>query len=214
MDISNKEVVYKKNGYSHSPNLNRQRIIRTLLNNPQGNLTKYKVAKLSECKFPTTHRILKELEKQGLIDGTKVNDFRSLIMWWKKWQVKPRERWYLVKDPVNLLIKSKLQYAVTTYQAENRVQNNLFATITDFYIRSKDVLLWHRKLLENGLVGKGNVRLLVGDEHVFYNSFVSNQLNLVSLPQLIVDLLNEGGSCVEAANQLIQKVIDDSLPRL
>ena len=55
-------------------------------------------------------------------------------------------------------------------------------------------------------MGKGNLRLLMDDEHVFYGSFEQKGLKVVSLPQLIVDLFDEGGVCVEAAEMLLKKV--------
>jgi hypothetical protein len=61
-------------------------------------------------------------------------------------------------------------------------------------------------LTVEGLVGKGNLRLLIADEHVFYGAFKRQSLMVVSIPQLIVDLLEEGGVCIEAAEKLINKV--------
>ena len=231
MDISRVGSIYKQNGYKRLssikkppntnkdrqrtiPSINRQRIIRTLLNNPEGNLTKYELAKISLCKFSTAHRILKELQIQGLIQGTKVKDFKLLVESWKNWQIKSKQRWYLIKDPIKMMQNSKLQYALTTYYAENIVQNYLFPSIMDIYIHSNDIISWHEELINDGLVGKGNTRILIGDDHVFYNSFVTNDLRLVSIPQLILDLLNEGGTCIDAANNLMQKVINHTLPKL
>jgi hypothetical protein len=223
MDISIIGSIYKQNGYDGMsntkknriiPSINRQRIIRTLLNHPEGNLTKYELAKLSLCNFPTTHRILKELQNQGLVEGTEVKEFKLLVKSWKSSQIKPKQRWYLIKDPIKILQNTKLQYALTTYHAENIVQNYLFPSIVDIYIHSIDTISWHKELINDGLVGKGNVRILTGDDHVFYNSFIINNLRLVSIPQLILDLLNEGGTCIEAANNLMQKVINHTLPKL
>ncbi|MCL2135722.1 MAG: hypothetical protein FWH37_09315, partial [Candidatus Bathyarchaeota archaeon] len=42
--------------------------------------------------------------------------------------------------------------------------------------------------------------------HVFYGAFKRQKLTVVSIPQLIVDLLQEGGVCTEAAKKLINKV--------
>jgi len=53
------------------------------------------------------------------------------------------------------------------------------------------------------------MRLLLADEHVFYKSFEKNGLNIVSTPQLIIDMRIEGGVCVEAAELLIKKVLKD-----
>ena len=56
------------------------------------------------------------------------------------------------------------------------------------------------------MVGKGNLRLLPADEHTFYKASKLQGLAVVSLPQLIVDLLAEGGPCIEAAQLLLEKM--------
>lgn len=154
------------------------------------------------------------MEKEGLVKGTQVKDFNGLIMLWRKWYVRPGKREYMLRNPLNLLRSTKLQYALTTYQAENIVQNYLFPSRVDFYILPGQLAEWHRMLLTEGLVGRGNTRVLLGDELVFYRSFEKNGLEVVSLPQLIVDLLVEGGVCVEAAENLMEKVSKNALPRL
>lgn len=192
----------------------RERVLRILLNNPSGSLTKYRIAKLSAGAYPWIHELLKKLEKEGMIKGTRVKDFKKLVTLWQKWQVKPSRKEYMLRKPLEVLKNAKLQYALTTYQAENVVQNYLFPSRIDFYIDPKDKEKWHRMLSKEGLVGKGNTRILIGDEHVFYNSFEKDGLKVVSIPQLIVDLLNEGGVCIEAAEKLLEKVVKHVLPRL
>ncbi len=192
----------------------RERVLRILLNNPSGDLTKYRVAKESEGTYPWIHELLEKLEKNGVIKGTKVKDYKKLIALWQKWQVRPNRKEYMLRNPIDVLRKIKLQYALTSYQAENIVQNYLFPSRVDFYINPKEKDEWHRILSREGLVGKGNTRVLIGDEHVFYGSFEKNGFTVVSLPQLIVDLLNEGGVCVEAAEKLLEKVKKNVLPRL
>ena len=112
----------------------------------------------------------------------------------------------MLKDPLEFLKHSHLSYALTTYQAENLVQNYLFPSRVDIYIKEIDWEQWHDILSKKGLVGKGNVRLILSDEHVFYNSFEKDGLKIVSMPQLIIDLMNEGGVCVEAAELLVKRI--------
>ncbi len=57
--------------------------------------------------------------------------------------------------------------------------------------------------------GKGNVRLLIGDIHVFYASKNVNKYKVVSKAQTNIGLILEGGVCTEAANMIIDKVIND-----
>lgn len=185
----------------------RERIVRTLLNYPDGSLTKYKLAKLAECKFPRVHGLLSDLEKEGLVEGTKVKNFAKLLDLWRTWKLDPEIRSYMIQNPLDIIKKSNLDYALTTYQAENLVQRYLFPTRTDFYIHPEDKEKWHQFLAKKGLVGGGNTRILIADKHVEFNSSKVKGLTIVSKPQLIVDLLKEGGHCADAANQLMEKEI-------
>lgn len=111
----------------------------------------------------------------------------------------------MIKNPLKLLESTEMEYALTTYAAENMVQKYLFPSRIDFYIDPKDKAEWHGILSREGLVGKGNTRVLIGDPHVFHNSGEYDGFKTVSIPQLTVDLLMEGGPCVEAAEMLIEK---------
>ena len=184
----------------------RERIIRVLLVKPDGSLTKYGLAKKAQCSFSWAHEFLRKLETLTLIDGTKVTNYPGLIQYWLQVKTKAEKKEYMHKDPLSLLNKAKIPYALTTYQAENLVQRYLFPSRTDLYIERKDTEEWHKLLTAEGLVGKGNVRILIADSHVFYGSFKRQNLTVVCIPQLIVDLFKEGGVCTEAAEKLLQKV--------
>ena len=188
----------------------QERIIRVLLNNPEG-ITMYAISKQSQSSYAWTHEFLKKLEKENLIEGTKVTSFKRLLSFWKAIRTKPKKREYMIQNPEIILKKAKLEYALTTYHAENLIQNYLFPSRTDFYIKEKDIGEWHRILSKNGLVGKGNVRILITDNHVLYNTSKKQGLTTVSLPQLILDLLEEGSVCKEAAEMLIKKVEKNAL---
>lgn len=192
----------------------RERILRVLLNNPDGKMTKYRIAKLSGANISWVIETLRNLEKMNLVKATKVMNYTGIINIWKDWKIKPKTREYMIKDPLEVLSKTNMKYALTTYSAENLVQGYLFPSRVDFYIDSKDLKKWHNLLSEKGLVGKGNVRILMTDNHVFYNSFVKKGLTLVSVPQLIVDLLVEGLVAVEAAEMLLEKEEKNSVRRL
>ncbi len=189
----------------------RERIIRVLLNRPDGTLTMYRVAKEAECAFSWTHEFLGELNKKRLVNGTKVADYAGLIKYWFTIKVKADKRGYMHRDPLSLLDKTELQYALTTYQAENLVQHYLFPSRTDLYILEEDAQSWHALITKGGLVGEGNMRLLLTDKHVFYNSFERDGYKIVSLPQLIVDLYDEGGVCIEAAEKLLEKMVQHNV---
>lgn len=211
MNISTANIPAKpavKRGYV------RERILRVLLNNQNEKLTKYKIVKLAKANISWVIEFLRKLEKQGLVDGTMVKDYRGLVTMWKSIRKEPDVREYMVRDILDLLKKTDMKYALTTYSAENLVQKYLFPSRTDFYILKKDQQSWHKMLSEKGLVGKGNVRMLITDEHVFYNSSVRDGLTVVSMPQLIVDLMTEGAVGGEAADMLLEKETKDHVSRL
>ena len=183
--------------------MKRERIIRVLLN--ENNLTKYRVSKLAETSFSWTHEFLKQLEKKNLIKGTKVINKSKLIKYWETIHKKPEYKQYFIQKPLKLLKETKLKYALTTHQAENLTQKYLFPSRTDFYIKKEDINKWHKLLTKNGLYGKGNVRILITDEHIFYKSKTIKGLKVVNFPQLILDLLVEGGPATEAGELLLKK---------
>ncbi|PSP40330.1 hypothetical protein BRC66_04130 [Halobacteriales archaeon QH_2_66_30] len=183
---------------------NKERIIRVLLNHTGKNLTKYRLAQLAEASEPWTRQYTDKLEEQGLIHGTEVEKVRGLYEAWLEQHIKPNQLEVSLQQPMQLLRDTDLQYALTTYQAENLHQGLLFASTTDFYISPDQIENWLAIVEEKGLLGGGNTRLRVLDHEVFYNNQTIEGLTTVSIPQLILDLLDEGGPCKEAADKLIQ----------
>jgi hypothetical protein len=183
----------------------RERIFRVLLNHADKKLTKYRISKESEANIAWVIKTLRGLEKMDIIKSTEVRDYRKLVHHWRKLRITPDKKEYMVQNPLEILKSAKLKYALTTYAAENLMQKYLFPSRVDFYIDPKDKVKWHNILSQEGLVGKGNTRMLIGDIHVFYNLSEKEGLKIVSIPQLVVDLLGEGGPCAEAAEMLIEK---------
>jgi DNA-binding Lrp family transcriptional regulator len=183
----------------------RERILRVLLNNEV--LSKNEISKKANCSRQWVILFLKNLEKLNLIKETKIINKKNLLKYWISISKKPNKyKLYMVKDPLNILEKTNLEYALTTYQAENIVQKFLFPSRFDFYIKKEDENKWHKLLLEEGLYGKGNVKVIIQDEHIMYNKRKLNELSIVSIPQLIVDLYNESGPCREASEMLMEKL--------
>ncbi len=185
----------------------RDRILRVLANNPSGDMSRYEVARQAGATYPWVREFFLKLEEMGLVKGTTVLDYPALLRYWQSVHIKHKYREYMVKEPLKLLKNSGLPYALTTYQGENLIQTYLFPSRADIYIKEGDWKQWHDMISKKGLVGKGNLRLLLAEEHVFYKSFEKDGLKIVSTPQLIVDLMTEGGVCVEAAELLIAKVM-------
>jgi len=185
----------------------QDRIIRVLLNYPDGRLSKYRVMILSEGSQTWVYDYINQLGKKGYLDNTKVIDIKGLFQLWKKISKKVLIKEYLVKNPMKLLNATERKYALTTYQAENLIQNYLFPSRTDIYCKNEDQNYWQEKIGKFGQVGKGNFRIIYDNDHVFFNSTIINNYTIVSTPQLIVDLLKEGGPSVEAAEMLIEKMV-------
>src|SRR4030067_1604953 len=136
----------------------RERIIRVLLDEPNGALTKYQLAKKAESSSPWAHEFINKLEDQKFVRGTTVIDFTGLVNYWLQIKTKPEKKEYMHKNPISIIRKAKLTYALTTYQAENLVQHYLLPSRTDLYIKKEEAAQWHQLLTNKGLVGKGNVR--------------------------------------------------------
>ena len=189
----------------------KEQIIRVLLNHSNGELSKYRIWKLSEGSQTWVYDYINQLEKEGYIENTKVTNIRALFEIWKKNRSKPIEKQYLIKKPMQILESVKKDYALTTYRAENLIQNHLFPTRTDIYCKIEDQNYWHSLLSKKGIVGGGNFRTLYAPKHVFFNSYIINNYTTVSTPQLIVDLLVEGGPSAEAADMLINKLVSKNV---
>jgi len=182
------------------------RIYRILLSHPEGALTKYKIAKLAQAQQTQVSLLLRELEKTHLVRNTRVTNYKGLLKKWSLLHVRFQSQSYTVPDILDILKNTKLEYALTTYRAESMVNHYLFPNKTEIYIHADDFGAWHILLVKaKALVGGGNVRLRWYDDQVLYNSFFVDGYRIVSIPQLIVDLLKEGGVAVQAAEMMIVK---------
>lgn len=183
----------------------RERIIRVLMNEPGGTLTKYRISKQSGCSIAWTMEYLKNLERIGLVRRTKVLSVRAMYDHWASISEVPARYDFFVQSPRKFLEETGLEYAVTTYQGENLLNNYLFVSRVDAYVRSDDIQKWKSQIFGNGLAGKGNLRLMVADEHVFYKKQKVKGTWLASLPQVLLDLRREGGVCLEAYEMMVKK---------
>lgn len=183
----------------------RERILRVMLNSKES-LSKNEISMRAGCTRQWVILFLRNLEKRKLLKGTSPLDRAKLLDYWAGLAKKPeRFRSYMVKEPMELLKGVKMDYALTTYMGENLVQHFLFPSRIDLYIREKDMDRWHKLLTENGLYGKGNVRIILADEHVMYGATKIDGITVVSEPQLVIDLMREGGPCQEAAEMLTKR---------
>lgn len=189
-----------------SRNIKNLRIIRALLAKPDGSLTKYRIAKQAECTTPWVIEFLRKLENQKIVKKTKVLNFNKLVDYYIEIMPKVKYFEFFVQDPLKLLKESKLDYALTTYAAENFTSRHLFPSRNDIYIKEEDLDRWKSLIIKRGLLGKGNLRLIIAkDTAVFKESKEIKGVNIVSMPQLLIDLKKEGGVCMEAYNILVKR---------
>ena len=107
-----------------------------------------------------------------------------------------------------MLEEAKMEYALTTYGAENFTSRHLFLSRYDIYIKEEHFENWKSLIMKNGLIGRGNLRLiLANDDAVFRESNEIRGIKLVSMPQLLIDLKKEGGVCIEAYNIMVKKYV-------
>src|SRR3989338_1321303 len=140
-------------------NVKNLRIMRALLSKPDGSLTKYRIAKQAESSTPWVIEFLRKLESKKLVRKTKVLNFDKLIDHYIEIMPKIKYFEFFVQEPLKLLKNSKLDYALTTYGAENFTSRHLFLSRYDVYIREDDIDKWKSLIMKGGLLGKGNLRL-------------------------------------------------------
>ena len=180
-------------------NIKNLRIMRALLAHHQGELTKYRIAQIAGCSVPWVIEFLRKLEKRGITKKTKLLNRDKLIAYYL--DSMPRVTYFecFVQNPIQFLKKASLPYALTTYGAENLTSHHLFPTRYDIYIRNEDSDVWKRIIAKEGLLGKGNLRIIpTYDDAIFSEGRKVKGLQLVSLPQLMIDLKKEGGVAEEA----------------
>jgi histidyl-tRNA synthetase len=64
-------------------------IVKTLLENPNGTLSIYKLAKQANCDWSWANDVIKELEKENIVERTKVKDRKRLGRLLQDWRIEP-----------------------------------------------------------------------------------------------------------------------------
>jgi hypothetical protein len=183
----------------------KERLHRLLLNHAGGELSRYEVAKQAEVSTSWAYDYLDRLADDGLVEDTTVLDVPALYETWLETRIEPNTVRVSLQQPLDRIRDTGLDYALTTAEAEQIHQGFLFASTTALYVRDADIESWLDVIAEHGFVGGGNTELRATDEHVFYNTQRVEDVTTVSVPQLIVDLLDEDGPAVEAANRLMNQ---------
>jgi hypothetical protein len=183
----------------------KERLHRVLLNHATGELSRYAVANEADVSTSWAYDYLDQLEHDGLVEDTTVLDPAALYDRWVETRIEPNTVRISLQQPLETVREAGLDYALTTDEAEQVHQGFLFASTTALYVREGDIDDWLTVIEQKGFVGGGNTELRATDEHVFYNTQTVDEVTTVSIPQLIVDLLDEDGPAVEAANRLLKQ---------
>lgn len=198
--------VIEKNDISRPPYVDKvERIYRVFLSREIKKMSWYRVAEEAEVAFGWTHKVLRNLENDGIIKGSIIKDPKALFKRWADRKDQRVYREYHTQNPAEILKDSEMDYALTGYYAENLIGHYLFPRYYELYIHSMDAANWHSLLSGNGYVGKGNLQIILADEHVFFEKADVDGWSTVSIQQLIVDLYREGAECAEAADLLLMR---------
>lgn len=181
----------------------KERLHRVLLNHPDGARSRYEIAKHADVSSSWAYEYLDQLTEAELIEDTRVRDPPALYQRWLETRITPNAIQVSLQQPLDRIREAGLEYALTTDEAEQLHQGFLFPSTTALYIREDDIDAWLDLVAEHGFVGGGNTELRATDDHVFYEAQTIDAVPTVSVPQLIVDLLDEDGPAVEAADRLM-----------
>ncbi len=188
-------------------NIKNVRIIKRLLERPDGTWTKYALAKQSGASQPFGLKVIKLLEGKGFVEGTRVIDMEGLARYGSGIAPGPiMVVEFYVPEPVEFIRRNAIEYAITTYFAENMVTHHLFPSRCDVYVTRKTFSDMRAKVLDEALIGGGNTRLIVPvDEGIVDDANVIRGVRIVSLGQLMLDLVREGGVCMEAFEMVVKR---------
>jgi hypothetical protein len=188
-------------------NVKNVRIIKRLLERPDGSWTKYALAKQGGASQPFGVKVIRQLEEKGLVEGTRVIDMEGLARYGSGIAPGPiTVVEFYIPEPVEFIRKNDGEYAITTYFAENMVTHHLFPSRCDVYVTRKTFADMGAKVLNEALIGGGNTRLIVPvDEGIVDEAQVIRGVRVVSLGQLMLDLVREGGVCMEAFEMVVKR---------
>ncbi len=178
--------------------------------------SKYALAKKAGCSPTWVLKYFKLLENKKIVKEIKVKNAKALFeLFHEKRPKKQIYKTYSINDSSKLIesVKSSgMDYAFTTYVAENILQKHLFLHRTDIYVKKENFEAWHEKMSKIGLCGGGNVRLIISEYEELFNKKQVNSENkkykswIVNTPQLISDLFVEDGPAKEAGEMLLKKL--------
>lgn len=186
------------------------RVLRWLLIEPQRSWTLDDMADRTGLTLGFVSRVFKTLARDAYMDrargDNRVRDRDALV---DAWASSPRppdaiaERVATAPSTENLLqmirgSSATRPYAITAEAAADRIAPFARYSRVEMYV--DDVAGWDRALALTAVPRGGNVVLIKPtDTGVFDGGFERDGLQLVSRPQLYVDLVRRGGAAAEAA---------------
>lgn len=188
--------------------LQRERLLRSLLERQGEAFSPYDLASTADVTPQWAYKWVRGLEQRGLLEGTRVRNYEGLWSYWRRYHAPPVHREYRMRDPEDFLrTKNAAPYGLTTYVGEMLRYHYLAPARWDLYIDPAALKPWDLRLRTDGdaLVGPGNVRLLLHDARLTEESRPVDGLRVVPDALLVLDLLNEGGPCVEAAERIKER---------
>lgn len=218
------------------PSAGRDRILRHLLGSSALNVplpkaygrvqSAHELAKRTGVSRSWVYATIEDLSSHGwlrTVDSIEPLNPRAIFAWWKANRTELKVHSFHVADPKLALAELQrrgVETAITTYYAENIMQGHLFPRRGDCYVRAADLQKARTILVEeiDAQLGGTNLRLLVGDDGVLDEDVHIGEGNArvdyAPFPQVVLDLLTEGGSAAEAADMLIQKAYPYAKPSL
>lgn len=213
------------------PSPTRDRILRTLLYSAAKNVpgpaqalrplpSLYQLADRTGASFAWVHETVTGWIQKGWVEThgqLEVLDPVALYEWWGKHRTTPEVHSFHASDPQEAIADLRTEHGVasviTSYYAENAYQGHLFPRRMDAYIRETDLPHAREGLVELGAqLGGTNLRLLTGDDAIVDEAVVVGEeqaptveTRYAPLPQVVLDLITEGGSAREAADLLIER---------
>jgi len=196
-----------------------QNVIRVLLNKERIKLRE--LSREASVPLGVTVKNTKALERTGYIEKTvyiKVTNKEKLTRAWsyavsidelEKIEFSVAERpQFAIKRLSGILSKIKATYAFTLFSATEIIAPYVTPAETHLYILEKDKEKVKKAFNKESILPalKGNVVCFLVDKSYFYCMKEVRGSNVVSLPQLYVDLFSYGGRGADAAENLIEVI--------
>lgn len=188
-------------------NIKNVRVVKRLLERPDGSWTKYKLAKTSGCSRQWVIQLLRKLEDMDLVRGTKVKDIMGLARYGARTTPKALKVLNLFHtEPIEFVRSNTERYAFTTYSAENLTTHHLFPSRYDVYLDMDTMHTIYERTFIEGWLGMGNTRLIVPvDDWILDDVTKIGDVLVVGIGQLMIDLVKEGGVAEEAVHEMVRR---------